>query len=114
MADADKTSLALHWAHSVRRRFPDGQLDVNLRGNDPGTPAVPEQVLDRFLRDLGVPVTGIPVHLEDRAALYRSLPADRRMLVILDNAATVGQVRPLLPGRPVPWPWRPAAAGSPV
>jgi hypothetical protein len=97
-AGVGKTSLALHWAHSVRQQFPDGQLYVNLRGYDPGMPALPEQVLDRFLRDLGVPVTAIPVELEDRASLYRSLLADRRTLVILDNAATVGQVRPLLPG----------------
>jgi tetratricopeptide (TPR) repeat protein len=97
-AGVGKTSLALHWAHGVRHQFPDGQLYVNLRGYDPGTPATPEQVLDRFLRDLGVPVTAIPVHLDDRASLYRSLLADRRILVILDNAGTVAQVRPLLPG----------------
>ncbi|MEV6151042.1 tetratricopeptide repeat protein [Nonomuraea sp. NPDC052129] len=97
-AGVGKTSLALHWAHSVRAHFPDGQLYVNLRGYDPGQPAIPEQVLDRFLRDLGVPATSIPVHLEDRASLYRSLLATRRMLVILDNAATASQVRPLLPG----------------
>ena len=97
-AGVGKTSLALHWAHSVRHEFPDGQLYVNLRGYDPGAPATPEQVLDRFLRDLGVPASAIPVHLEDRASLYRSLLADCRMLVILDNAATAGQVRPLLPG----------------
>ncbi|MEV0134698.1 tetratricopeptide repeat protein [Dactylosporangium sp. NPDC050688] len=97
-AGVGKTSLALHWAHSVRDRFPDGQLYVNLRGYDPGQPAVPEQVLDRFLRDLGVPATAVPALLEDRASLYRSLLAPRRMLVVLDNAATTGQVRPLLPG----------------
>ena len=97
-AGVGKTSLALHWAHSVRHQFPDGQLYVNLRGYDPGAPAAPEQVLDRFLRDLGVPATAIPVHLEDRSSLYRSLLADRQMLVILDNAATAVQVRPLLPG----------------
>jgi tetratricopeptide (TPR) repeat protein len=97
-AGVGKTSLVLHWAHSVRDRFPDGQLYVNLRGYDPGQPAVPEQVLDRFLRDLGVPATAVPALLEDRASLYRSLLAPRRMLVVLDNAATTGQVRPLLPG----------------
>jgi tetratricopeptide (TPR) repeat protein len=97
-AGVGKTSLALHWAHRVRDHFPDGQLYVNLRGYDPGQPAIPEQVLDRFLRDLGVPATVIPVHLEDRASLYRSLVSARRMLVVLDNAATAGQVRPLLPG----------------
>jgi tetratricopeptide (TPR) repeat protein len=97
-AGVGKTSLVLHWAHRVRQEFPDGQLYVNLRGYDPGAPATPEQVLDRFLRDLGVPASVIPVQVDDRASLYRSLLADRRMLVILDNAATVAQVRPLLPG----------------
>lgn len=97
-AGVGKTSLALHWAHSARHRFPNGQLYINLRGYDPGLPVSPEQALDQFLRALGVPPNGIPVELEDRAALYRSLLADRRMLVILDNAATVKQVRPLLPG----------------
>lgn len=99
-AGVGKTSLALHWAHSVRQHFPDGQLYVNLRGYDPGAPAAPDQVLDRFLRDLGVPVPAIPTGLEDRASLYRSLLAARRLLVILDNAATTEQVRPLLPGTP--------------
>ncbi|MFG1608586.1 ATP-binding protein [Actinoplanes sp. NPDC049265] len=97
-AGVGKTSLALHWAHRVRDRFPDGQLYVNLRGYDPGQPAVPEEVLDRFLRDLGVPATAIPVQLDERASLFRSLLATRRMLVVLDNAATAGQIRPLLPG----------------
>ena len=97
-AGVGRTSLALHWAHRVRDRFPDGQLYVNLRGYDPGQPAVPEEVLDRFLRDLGLPAQAIPVHLDERAALYRSLLATRRMLVVLDNAATAGQIRPLLPG----------------
>src|SRR5882724_676139 len=97
-AGVGKTSLALHWAHTVRHRFPDGQFYVNLRGYDPGQPVTPEQVLDRFLRALGVPGAGISSDLETQAAMYRSLLADRRILVVLDNAATVGQVRPLLPG----------------
>lgn len=97
-AGVGKTSLALHWAHAVRPEFPDGQLYVNLRGYDPGQPATPEQVLDRFLRDLGVPPPAIPASLPDRTSLYRSLLATRRTLVVLDNAATPGQVRPLLPG----------------
>ncbi|MEU7477880.1 tetratricopeptide repeat protein [Lentzea sp. NPDC042327] len=97
-AGVGKTSLALHWAHSVRHRFPDGQLYVNLRGYDPGAPVTAEQALERFLRGLGVPATTIPVALEDRSALFRSLLADRRVLVVLDNAASPGQVRPLLPG----------------
>src|SRR4051812_15290144 len=99
-AGVGKTSLALHWAHGARQRFSAGELYVNLRGYDPGLPATPEQVLDRFLRDLGVPAAAIPVSLEDRASLYRSILADRRMLIVLDNAAHAAQVRPLLPGTP--------------
>ncbi|MGW1058258.1 ATP-binding protein [Micromonospora rubida] len=97
-AGVGKTSLALRWAHRVRHRFPDGQLYANLRGYDPGEPARPEVVLDRFLRALGVPPAAIPADLEDREALYRSRLADRRVLLVLDNAATARQVRPLLPG----------------
>ncbi|MFF0153449.1 ATP-binding protein [Micromonospora sp. NPDC005203] len=97
-AGVGKTALALRWAHAVRQRFPDGQLYANLRGYDPGQPSGPEQVLDRFLRALGVPASAVPPDLEDRAALYRSRLADRRVLVLLDNAASVRQVRPLLPG----------------
>lgn len=99
-AGVGKTSLALHWAHSVRHRFPDGQLYINLRGYDPGAPVTAQQALHQFLRALGVPSSAIPVALEDRSAMFRSLLADRRVLVILDNAASPGQVRPLLPGSP--------------
>lgn len=97
-AGVGKTSLALHWAHRVQRHFPHGQLYVNLRGYDPGPPVTPEQALDRFLRALGMRKESIPSELEDMAASYRSLLADRRILVVLDNAASVRQVRPLLPG----------------
>ncbi|WSP41712.1 tetratricopeptide repeat protein [Streptomyces sp. NBC_01244] len=99
-AGVGKTSLALHWAHSVRDRFRGGQLYVNLRGYDPGEPVTAEQALDHFLRALGVAPSAVPARLEDRSALFRSLLADQRALVILDNAATVSQVRPLLPGNP--------------
>ncbi|MBU3866361.1 ATP-binding protein [Streptomyces sp. 4503] len=97
-AGAGKTSLVLHWAHQVKDRFPDGQLFVNLRGYDPGEPVTADQALRRFLRALGVPADQIPQDVDDAAALYRSLLAERRVLILLDNAATVSQVRPLLPG----------------
>ncbi|WP_433233386.1 ATP-binding protein [Micromonospora sp. CA-248260] len=97
-AGVGKTSLALRWAHRARHRFPDGQLYANLRGYDPGEPTRPEVVLDRFLRALGVPPAAVPADPEDREALYRSRLADRRVLLVLDNAATARQVRPLLPG----------------
>lgn len=97
-AGVGKTSLTLRWAHRVSSRFPDGQLYANLGGYDPGPRATADQVLDRFLRALGVQADELPAGLDDRAALYRSLLAGRRMLIILDNAATAGQVRPLLPG----------------
>lgn len=97
-AGAGKTSLAVRFAHRERSRFPDGQLFVNLRGYDPGAPLPPEAALERFLRALGTPPGGIPAELEERSELYRSLLAERHVLVVLDNAVTAGQVRPLLPG----------------
>ncbi|MGX7827257.1 ATP-binding protein [Actinokineospora sp. 24-640] len=97
-AGVGKTSLALHWAHRTRDRFPDGQLHVNLRGYDAGRPVTPEQALDRFLRALGVPPDAIPADIEDKASLYRTILADQRVLILLDNAASVRQIRPLLPG----------------
>jgi tetratricopeptide (TPR) repeat protein len=97
-AGVGKTSLAVHWAHRVRNVFADGQLYLNLRGYDPGVPVTPEAALNLFLQALGVPPRAVPADPQAKASLYRSLVADRRFLVVLDNAATVGQVRPLLPG----------------
>lgn len=94
-----KTSLVLHWAHEVADRFADGQLFVDLRGHDPDTePLSPGPVLGRLLRALGVSGERVPSAVEERAALYRSTLQGRRVLVLLDNAASTAQVRPLLPG----------------
>jgi tetratricopeptide (TPR) repeat protein len=97
-AGVGKTSLALRWAHSLRDQYPDGQLYINLHGYDPSLPVLPNHALGRFLRDLGVPTAAIPHELDDRAVLLRSVLAVRRVLIVLDNASTVQQVRPLLPG----------------
>ena len=97
-AGVGKTALATRWAHRTRERFPDGQLYVNLRGYDPEQPMAPGDALARFLRSLGLRGEQIPVNVDERAARYRSMLDGRRMLVLLDNAASVDQVRPLLPG----------------
>jgi len=127
-AGAGKSALALHWAQQVRDRFPDGQLYLNLRAHGPGSPVAPAGALAEFLVALGVPAPDgmggqawggqawgglasgglasgglasgglAPAELEERAARYRSLLAGRRMLVILDDAASAEHVRPLLPG----------------
>ena len=99
-AGVGKTALAVYWAHQVADRFPDGQLYVNLRGYDPDQVVPAADVLAGFLRALGVPGSDVPPGTDDRAARYRSLVSGRRMLVMLDNAGSVEQVRPLLPGTP--------------
>jgi DNA-binding SARP family transcriptional activator/tetratricopeptide (TPR) repeat protein len=96
-AGVGKTALAVHWAHQVRGRFPDGQLYVNLRGYASTSPMRPIEALAGFLHALGVAADRVPVEQEQAAALYRTLLADRRVLVALDNAHGPDQVRPLLP-----------------
>ncbi|MFV2102371.1 BTAD domain-containing putative transcriptional regulator [Micromonospora sp. LOL_024] len=98
MAGIGKTALALHWAHRVAGRFPDGQLHVNLRGYDGAESVSPADALLGFLEALDVPLARIPSSLDARIGLYRSLLANRQMLIVLDNARDADQVRPLLPG----------------
>ncbi|WP_344920015.1 AfsR/SARP family transcriptional regulator [Streptosporangium oxazolinicum] len=98
-AGIGKTTVAVHAAHSIASHFPDGQLYADLHGGV-SRPVNPMQVLDRFLRAFGVPGTALPETLAERAEMYRMLLADRRVLIVLDDAASESQVLPLLPGSP--------------
>ena len=98
-AGVGKTALAVHWAHRVAGRFPDGQLHVNLRGFDPGGQVVEPAVAVRgFLEALGVAPERVPAQFEAQVGLYRSVLAGRRVLVVIDNARDAEHARPLLPG----------------
>ncbi|EPH43652.1 putative Regulator protein [Streptomyces aurantiacus JA 4570] len=100
MAGAGKTALAVHWMHRVADRFPDGQVYANLRGHDSAPPTTADEALGQLLRALGVGTGHLPESTDEKAALYRSLLAGKRMLILLDDAAGLEQVRPLLPGSP--------------
>jgi transcriptional regulator with XRE-family HTH domain/tetratricopeptide (TPR) repeat protein len=99
-AGMGKTALALAWASAVRDRFPDGQLYAGLRGYAPAAPAGPGLVLHQFLRALHVPAAEISAELDARAALFRTVTAGRRLLLVLDDARDADQVWPLLPAEP--------------
>lgn len=99
MAGVGKSTLAVHWSHQIRDRFPDGQLYVNLRGFDRAGAAMdPADAVRGFLDAFAVPPERIPVDLDAQGALYRSILADLRVLIVLDDARDAHQVRPLLPG----------------
>jgi transcriptional regulator with XRE-family HTH domain len=96
-----KTALAIHWAHKVAGKFPDGQLYVNLQGSSQSVnPVAPAAGICEFLGAFGVPPERVPAGFQAQAGLYRSLLAGKRTLIVLDNARDEEQVRPLLPGEP--------------
>ncbi|QHC20137.1 AfsR/SARP family transcriptional regulator [Streptomyces sp. GS7] len=99
-AGVGKTACAVQWAHLHAGAFPDGQLFADLRGFGEGDEAAPAEILRDFLLALGTPPERVPGSAQAASALFRSLVADRRLLVVLDNARSSAQVRPLLPGGP--------------
>jgi DNA-binding SARP family transcriptional activator/tetratricopeptide (TPR) repeat protein len=99
-AGVGKSALAIHCGHELADRYQDGQLHVDLRGYAVDEPMPPMDALARFLRALGLPPARVPVDQDEAVLVYRSLLAGRRVLVVLDNAASAEQVRPLLPGAP--------------
>jgi DNA-binding SARP family transcriptional activator/tetratricopeptide (TPR) repeat protein len=100
VAGVGKTALAIQWARRAAGRFPDGQLFLDLRGFHPGVPVQPAEALGRLLRTFEVEPARAPLSTDEAAALLRSILAHRRVLLVLDNAASAEQVRPLLPGSP--------------
>ncbi|MEU3988298.1 winged helix-turn-helix domain-containing protein [Streptomyces platensis] len=99
-AGVGKTACAVQWAHLCAGAFPDGQLFADLRGFGEGDEAAPAEILRDFLLALGTPPERVPGSAQAASALFRSLVAERRLLVVLDNARSSAQVRPLLPGGP--------------
>ncbi|MFF4986524.1 BTAD domain-containing putative transcriptional regulator [Streptosporangium saharense] len=97
-AGSGKTALAVHWAHRIADRFPDGQLYLDLHGYGAEPPVDPAKALETLLRALGTPAGRIPTGVEERSALFRTLLSGRRTLLMLDNAGSSDQVRPLIPG----------------
>jgi tetratricopeptide (TPR) repeat protein len=95
-----KTALAVWWAHRLGGNFPDGHLYVDLRGAGPGGPLPAADALGRLLRAMGVAPERVPVDVDEQAGLWRSVTTGRRLLILLDNACSAGQVRPLLPAAP--------------
>jgi DNA-binding SARP family transcriptional activator/Tfp pilus assembly protein PilF len=101
MAGVGKTALAVHWAHRVADRFPDGTLYLNLRGYGPGGHVMdPTEAVRRLLDALEIPAEHIPADPDAQSATYRTAVAGRRLQIVLDNARDTAQVRPLLPGAP--------------
>ncbi|GAB4008958.1 hypothetical protein GCM10029992_66740 [Glycomyces albus] len=101
MGGVGKTALAVHWAHRVAAEFPDGRLYLNLRGFDPAAPeADPGPALGAALRALGVEPDRVPADIDEQTGLYRTVLADRKILVVLDNVRDTRQARPLLPSSP--------------